>query len=75
MSKAIPGNNKTFHDVILYFRLRLGRKSRKLELLCFYPICLKFGMGGNFEMLITKRKPELKLKMIFEQKNAIFYRF
>ena len=28
----------------------------------FYPICLKFGMGGNFEMLITKSKPKLKLE-------------
>ena len=34
MSKALPGNNKTFddvvtmtfYDVILYFRLHLGRK-------------------------------------------------
>ena len=37
-------------------------KSRKLELLCFHPIWLKFGIGGNFEMLITKRKPKLKLE-------------
>ena len=28
----------------------------------FYPICLKFGIGGNFEMLITKSKPKLKLE-------------
>ena len=27
-----------------------------------YPICLKFGVGANFEMLITKSKPELKLE-------------
>ena len=33
-------------------------KNRKLELLCFYSICLKFGMVGNFEMLITKRRPK-----------------
>ena len=26
----------------------------------FLPICLKFGIGGNFEMLITKRRPKLK---------------
>ena len=26
----------------------------------FFPICLKFGIGGNFEMLITKSKPKLK---------------
>ena len=28
----------------------------------FYPICLKFGIGGNFEMLITKSKTKLKLE-------------
>ena len=28
----------------------------------FYPICLKFGIEGNFEMLITKSKPKLKLE-------------
>ena len=28
----------------------------------FYPICLKFGTGGKFEMLITKSKPKLKLE-------------
>ena len=28
----------------------------------FYPICLKFGIGHNFEMLITKSKPKLKLE-------------
>ena len=28
----------------------------------FYPICLKFGTGGNFEMLIIKSKPKLKLE-------------
>ena len=28
----------------------------------FYPIFLKFGIGGNFEMLITKCKPKLKLE-------------
>ena len=27
----------------------------------FCPICLKFGIGGNSEMLITKRKPKLRL--------------
>ena len=25
-------------------------------------ICLKFGIEGNFQMLITKRKPKLKLE-------------
>ena len=28
----------------------------------FYPICLKFGIGGNFEMLITKSKAKLKFE-------------
>ena len=28
----------------------------------FYPICLKFGIRGNFEMLITKSEPKLKLE-------------
>ena len=27
----------------------------------FHPIYLKFGIWRNFEMLITKRRPELKL--------------
>ena len=41
----------------------------------FNPICLKFGIEGNFEMLITKSNPKLRLENEFEQKNAIFYRF
>ena len=36
---------------------------------CFYPICLKFGIGGNFEMLITKSKPELKLENDLSKKS------
>ena len=28
----------------------------------FHLIYLKFGIGGNFEMLITKRRPKLKLE-------------
>ena len=28
----------------------------------FHPICLKGGIGDNFEMLITKNKPKLKLE-------------
>ena len=52
-----------FHDVILYFRLRLGtEKVENPNFFVFYPICLKFGTGGNFEMLITKSKPKLKLE-------------
>ena len=50
-------------------------KSRKLELLCFHPIWLKFGIGGNFEMLITKRKLKLKLENDLSKKIAIFCLF
>ena len=28
----------------------------------FNPICLQFGIGGNFEMLITKSNPKLRLE-------------
>ena len=28
----------------------------------FNPICLKFGIGGNSEMLITKSNPKLRLE-------------
>ena len=54
MLKALPGNNKTFddvmtmtfYDVAFYFRLCSGKKSRKSELLqVLHPICLKFGIG------------------------------
>ena len=41
----------------------------------FHPICLKFGIVGNFEMLITKRKLKLKLENDLSKKFAIFYRF
>ena len=41
----------------------------------FYPICLKFGIGGNFEMLITESKPKLKLENDLSKNNAIFYLF
>ena len=37
-------------------------KSRKSKLVCFHPICLNFGIGGSFEMLITKRKPKVELE-------------
>ena len=46
--------------------------SRKSELFVFHPIHLKFGMGGggggNFEMLITKRRPKLKLGSVLSKK-------
>ena len=56
--------------------LHSGRK--KLEnwnFFVFYPIWLKFRIGGTFEMLITKRRPKLKLENDLSKKIAIFYRF
>ena len=38
------------------------KKAENPNFFVFYPICLKFGIGGNFEMLITKSKPKLKLE-------------
>ena len=38
----------------------------------FGPICLKFGIGGNFEMLITKSKPKLRLENDLSKKNCNF---
>ena len=38
------------------------KKAENHNCFVFYPICLKFGIGGNFEMLITKSKPKLKLE-------------
>ena len=50
-----------FYDVILYFRLFLGQKKvENPNFFVFYPICLKFAIGGNCEVLITKSKPKLK---------------
>ena len=68
MLKALPGENKIFddiivsrfYDVILYFRLE--KKVKNPNFFVFHPISFKFGMGSTFEMLITKRKPELKLE-------------
>ena len=34
----------------------------------FNPICLKFGTGENFEMLITKSNPKLRLENDFSRK-------
>ena len=58
----------TFYDVILYFRLHSGKKVENPNFFVFYPIYLKFGIGGNFEMLITKSKPKLKLENNFSTK-------
>ena len=49
--------------------------SRNQNFFVFHPICLKFGIGGNFEMLMTKRRPKLELENVLRKKNAIFYRF
>ena len=38
------------------------KKEENPNLFVFCSICLKFGIGGNFEMLITKSKPNLKLE-------------
>ena len=37
-------------------------KKEKILTVLLHQICLKFGKGGNFEMLITKSKPKLKLE-------------
>ena len=37
------------------------KKVENLNFFVFNPICLKFGIGGTFEMLITKRNPKLRL--------------
>ena len=38
------------------------KKVENPDLFVFNPICLKFGIGGNFEMLITKSNPKLRLE-------------
>ena len=38
----------------------MGKKVENPNFFVFHPICLRFGIGGNFEMLVTKRKPKLK---------------
>ena len=59
-----------------YFILGSVRVKKKVEnrkFFAFHLICLKFGIGGNFEMLITKRKPKLKLENDLNKKFAILY--
>ena len=41
----------------------------------FHPICFKIGMEGNFEMLITKEGPKLRLENFLSKKVTIFYQF
>ena len=45
-----------------YFRLCLAKTVDNLNFFVFNPICLQFGIGGNFEMLITKGNPKLRLE-------------
>ena len=64
-----------FYDVILYFRLCSAKKVENRNFFVFYPICLKFGIGGNFEMLITKSKPKLRLENDLSKKMQFFTDF
>ena len=41
----------------------------------FNPICLKFGMGGNSEMLITKSNHKLRLENDLSRKMQFFSDF
>ena len=45
-----------------------GKKIKNPKFFVFYLICLKFGIGGNFEMLITKTKPKFKFENNFGKK-------
>ena len=45
--------------IVGFIRLK---KVENLDFFVFDPICLKFGVGGNFEMLITKSNPKLRLE-------------
>ena len=65
----------TFYDVILYFRLRSAKKVENPNFFVFNPICLKFDIGGNFEMLITKSNPKLRLENHLSRKMHIFTDF
>ena len=50
-------------------------KKKKTLTSLFYPICLKFGTGGNFQMLITKSKPKLRLENDLSTKMQFFTDF
>ena len=71
MSKALPWNNKIFDDIMnmTFFMTSSSisgsvrvKKVENRNFFVFHPICLKFGIRGNFEMLITKRRPRLTLE-------------
>ena len=72
MSKDLPGNNKTFDDVFMTSSCISGfvwvEKKENRNFFVFHSIYLKFGVGGNFEMLTTKRRPKLKLENDFSKK-------
>ena len=55
----------------IFSSVQVTEKVENLDFLAFNPICLKFGRRGNFEMLITKGKPKLKLENAFS-KNCNF---
>ena len=48
------------------------KKVENTNFFVFYPICLKFCTGSNFEMLIIKRRPKLKLENDLSKKNCNF---
>ena len=50
-----------YHDILYFWLPSGGKKVEKLNFFVFHPICLKCGIGGNFDMLITKRRPKLIL--------------
>ena len=43
-----------FDDVILYLGSVWVKKIENPNFFVFHPICLRFGIGGNFEMLVEK---------------------
>ena len=46
----------------LVFRLCSGKKVENPNFFGFHPICLKFSIGANLEMIVTKRELKLKLE-------------
>ena len=60
-------NSCRFYDVILHLVSVQVKKVENPNFFVFHLICLRFGIGGNFEMLVTKRKPKLKLENDFKK--------
>ena len=50
-------------------------KSKNWNFFVYHPICLEFGIGGNFKTLIIKRRHKLKVENDLREKMEIFYRF